>query len=211
MEVTQMKRRTSRILFAAAVAAMTLLAPVGSANAGVISQSAGNCPSYPSSSVFSHWLDPMKYTLAPGGDFESSTGLTFTGGARIVAGNETSYVHGSGDRNSVLIPRGGTVTTGPICVGLDKPTVRFFAKRPGFALLPLMTVEGVYTTKSGGTASLPLVGLPLAGGGWSLQLPMVSLGSVLELGDTTMMRFRIRAVSGDWQVDDFYVDPMCRN
>jgi hypothetical protein len=202
-----MKRRTGRILFATTVAAMALLAPAGSASAGILSQSAGPCPTYSSSAVFSHWLDPMKYTLAPGGDFESSTGLTFTGGARIVAGNESSYVHSSGDRNSVLIPRGGTVTTGPICVGADKPTVRFFAKRPSFALLPLMTVEGVYTTKSGGTASLPLVGLPLAGGGWSLQLPMVSLGSVLELGDTTMMRFRIRAVSGDWQVDDFYVDP----
>ena len=72
----------------------------------------------------------------------------------------------------MLIPRGGTVTTGPICVGLDKPTVRFFAKRPGFGLLPLMTVEGVYTTKSGGTASLPLVGVPIAGNSWSLQLPL---------------------------------------
>ena len=156
------------------------------------------------------WLDPMKYTLAPGGAFESSAGLSFTGGAKIVAGNESSYVNNGADKNSVLIPRGGTVTTGPICVGLDKPTVRFFAKRPGFALLPLMTVEGVYTTKSGGTASLPLVGVPLAGNSWSLQLPFVSLGSVLELGDTTMMRFRIRAVSGDWQIDDFYVDPWRR-
>ena len=63
----------------------------------------------------------------------------------------------------MLIPRGGTVTTGPICVGLDKPTVRFFAKRPNFALLPLLTVEGVFTTKAGTTASLPMVGVPLAG------------------------------------------------
>ena len=156
------------------------------------------------------WLDPFHYTLAPGGAFESASGLTLTGGAKIVAGNESSYVHGTGDKNSVLIPRGGTVTTGAICVGLDKPTVRFFAKRPSFALLPLLTVEGVYTTKSGATASLPLVGVPLAGNSWSLQLPFVTLGS-LELGDTTMMRFRIRAVSGDWQVDDFYVDPMRRS
>jgi hypothetical protein len=133
-----------------------------------------------------------------------------TGGAKVVAGNETSYVNGTTDKNSVLIPRGGTVMTGPICVGIDKPTVRFFAKRPSFALLPLLTVEGVYTTKSGRTAALPLVGVPLAGNSWSLQLPFVSLGSVLELGDSTMMRFRIRAVSGDWQVDDFYVDPVRR-
>ena len=204
-----MNRRTSRTLFTAAVASMALLAPAGTANAGVLSQSAGPCPSYASSKVFAG--DPFSYTLAPGGAFESDSDLTLTGGARIVAGNESSYVHGSGDSHSVLIPRGATVTTGPICVGIDKPTVRFFAKRPSFALLPLMTVEGVYTTKSGGTASLPLVCLPLAGGGWSLQLPFVSLGSILELGDTTTMRFRVRAVSGDWQIDDFYVDPMRRN
>jgi len=205
-----MKRRTSRILFSAAVAAMALLAPAGTANAGLLTQSAGACPSYEMSKVFSKWLDPFHYTLAPGGSFESSAGLTMTGGAKVVAGNESSYVHSTSDKNSVLIPRGGTVTTGPICVGLDKPTVRFFAKRPGFALLPLLTVEGVYTTKSGGTASLPLVGVPIAGNSWSLQLPFVSLGSVLELGDSTMMRFRIRAVSGDWQIDDFYVDPWRR-
>src|SRR4051794_36264664 len=205
-----MKRRTGRILFATAVAAMALLAPVGSANAGILSQSAGRCPDYPMSHAFAKWLDPMNYTLAPGGDFESSSGLTFTGGARLVSGNESSYVHDTGDDSSVLIPAGGTVTTGPICVGLANPTVRFFAKRPSFSLLPLMTVEGVFTTKSGGTASLPLVGVPLAGGGWSLQLPMVATPAVLELTDSTMMRFRIRAVSGTWQVDDFYVDPWRR-
>ena len=163
-----------------------------------------------SSQVFSKWLDLTHYTLAPGGDFESSAGLTFTGGAKIVSGNESSYVHGTGDTSSVLIPQGGTVTTGPICVGLDKPTVRFFAKRPSFSLLPLLTVEGVFTTKAGTTASLPMVGVPLAGNSWSLQLPFVTTGAVLELGDTTMMRFRIRAVTGSWQVDDLYVDPWRR-
>ena len=205
-----MQRRTARILFATAVAAMALLAPAGSASAGILSQSAGPCPSYPMSQTFAAWLDPMSYTLAPGGAFESTSGLAFTGGARLVAGNETSYVHSRNDRSSVLIPQGGTVTTGPICVNLDNPTVRFFAKRPSFALLPVLTVEGLFTTKSGGTASLPLVGAPLAGGTWSLQLPMVATPAVLELTDSTMMRFRIRAVSGSWQVDDFYVDPLRR-
>ena len=138
-----MKRRTGRILFATAVAAMALLAPAGTANAGLLSQSAGPCPAYPMSKVFSKWLDGANYTLAPGGSFESADGLTLTGGAKIVAGNETHYVGGTTHKNSVQIPRGGTVTTGPICVGLDKPTVRFFAKRPTFALLPLLTVEGL--------------------------------------------------------------------
>ena len=95
-------------------------------------------------------------------------------------------------------------------MGLDKPTIRFFAKRPNFALLPAMTVEGVYTTRTGQTASLPMVGVPLAGQNWALQIPFVTTGAVLELGDTTMMRFRFRAVSGDWQVDDVFVDPLRR-
>ena len=73
-----MKRRTGRILFATAVAAMALLAPAGTANAGLLSQSAGPCPSYPLSQPFKKWLDPMKYTLAPGGSFESSSGLTLS-------------------------------------------------------------------------------------------------------------------------------------
>ena len=73
--------------------------------------------------------------------------------------------------------------------------MRFFAKRPSFSLLPLLTVEGVFTTKAGTTASLPLVGVPLAGNSWSLQLPFITTGALLELGDTTMMRFRIRAVT----------------
>jgi hypothetical protein len=39
---------------------------------------------------------------------------------------------------------------------------------------------------------------------------MITTGALLELGDTTMMRFRVRAALGDWQVDDFYVDPLRR-
>ena len=204
-----MKRRTGRILFATSVAAMALLAPAGTANAGLLSQSAGPCPNYASSKIFSRWLDPMNYTLAPGGNFESAAGLTLTGGAKIVAGNE-SYNVGTGGKSSVLLPRGATVTTGPICVGLSKPTVRFFAKRPTFALLPLLTVEGLYVDKKGVTRSLPAVGVALAGNSWTPQLPFITTGALLELGDTTMMRFRIRALSGDWQVDDFYVDPWRR-
>ena len=202
-----MKRNAARILLATAMAAMALLAAAGSASAGILSESATDCPTYASSAVFSRWLDPFSYTLAPGGAFESASGLTLTGGARIVAGNESSQVHGAGDENSLLLPRGATATTAPMCVGLANPTVRFFARRPSFALLPLMTVEGVYTDKAGTTRSLPFVGAPLAGGGWSLQLPFVATGALLELGDHTLMRFRLRAVTGEWQVDDLYVDP----
>ena len=152
----------------------------------------------------------MKRSAGGGDDHErlDDVGIELRPG--VVAQLRDRHVVAQRLKSSVLIPRGGTVTTGPICVGLDKPTVRFFARRPNFALLPLMTVEGVFTTKSGGTAALPLVGVPLAGNSWSVQLPFLTNGALLELGDTTMMRFRIRSVIGDWQVDDFYVDPSRR-
>ena len=141
------------------------------------------------------------------GSFQPASGLTFTGGAKIVSGNEPNYLNSTGDKSSVLIPGRH---------GHDRPDLRrprqadrpLLRQAPDFALLPLLTVEGVFTTKAGTTASLPLVGVPLAGNSWSLQLPFVTTGAVLELGDTTMMRFRIRAVTGDWQVDDLYVDPL---
>ena len=204
-----MKRRSGRILFAAMAASIALLAPAGTASAGLLSESATDCPSYATSKPFARWLDYFNYSLAPGGSFESASGWTFTGGAKLTTGNEPYNVGGPGT-SSLLLPGGATATSAPMCVGLDKPTVRFFARRPSFALTPLMTVEGVYKDKAGVTRSLPFVGVPLAGGGWSLQLPMVATGAVLELGDQTMMQFRFRAVAGTWQVDDLYVDPWRR-
>jgi hypothetical protein len=210
MEVTKMKRRTGRTLFAAALAALAVLAPAGSAHAGLLSESADACPAYDSSKVFARWLDPFYYSLAPGGALESASGWTLSGGARIVSGNETWFVHDVRDKSSLLLPRGATATSAPMCVGIQQPTIRFFARRPNFALLPLMTVEGVFKSKSGSTVSLPFVGVPLAGSKWALQLPFVATPSVLELGDHTWMQFRFRAVTGDWQIDDVYVDPWNR-
>ena len=86
-----MKRRTGRILFATAVAAMALLAPAGTANAGLLSAVRGPVPELPDEQGVLEVARPdANYTLAPGGSFESAAGLTFTGGAKIVAGNETA-------------------------------------------------------------------------------------------------------------------------
>ena len=42
---------------------------------------------------FLQWLDPLPYTLLPGGDFESgAAGWKLSGGARVVDGNEPFYV-----------------------------------------------------------------------------------------------------------------------
>ena len=50
------------------------------------------------SAPFTPWLDPMHYTLLPGGSFEGgAAGWTLSGGARVMSGNETYKVNGAGD------------------------------------------------------------------------------------------------------------------
>ena len=64
--------------------------------------------SYPDAEqVFSQWGDSSYYELAPDGGFEEGgTGWTFTGGAALVAGNETEYLNGDADETSLSLPYG---------------------------------------------------------------------------------------------------------
>ena len=56
---------------------------------------------------FLQWLDPLPYTLLPGGDFESgAAGWKLSGGARVVDGNEPFYVTATSDSHSLLLPPG---------------------------------------------------------------------------------------------------------
>jgi hypothetical protein len=66
------------------------------------------CPD-PTTKPFSAWGDYAKYAFAPNGGFESgSGGWTLTGGAKVVSGNESFYVHGARERYSLSLPPGST-------------------------------------------------------------------------------------------------------
>jgi hypothetical protein len=122
--------RKRRTLLGLAATTMATLAMVGSASAGVLAPSALNCDDASASKVFQPWLDGASYRLAPGGNAEGSTaGWTFAGGARVVSANEPWKV-GGGGASSFSIPSGGSLTSAPVCVGLDNPTIRFFAAAP---------------------------------------------------------------------------------
>jgi hypothetical protein len=198
-------KRAIGALAAAGVVAMLAAAP---ANAGLLVASAQNCSAQDSSQVFLRWLDPMRYELAPGGDAESATGWTLSGGARVVSGNEPWKVGGRGSA-SLLLPRGSKATTGVMCVGITHPTVRFFAKRTSGWLLDSLKVDVLYEGAGGQVNTLP-VGLVLAGGSWQPTLPFPVLASLLPLlpGEQTPVAFRFTPVGGgSWQIDDVYVDP----
>lgn len=205
-----MKLRRRALLGLAATAAATT-AMAGSAQAGVLAPSATNCDNAAASQVFRPWGDAANYSLAPGGNAEGSTqGWTFSGGARVVAGNEPFQV-GGGGKNMFLVPSGGSLKTAPVCVGLDNPTIRFFVRRTGGTLLSTMAVSVRFQTVAGLTATLPIGVVPGLSTSWGPSLPMTVVANLLPLlpNDKTAVQFVFTPLlGGSFQVDDLYVDPM---
>jgi hypothetical protein len=199
------------LVIAGAFAALAATASTSPARAGDGSLlGCGHEPVHP----FLQWLDPLPYTLLPGGDFESGAqGWRLSGGARVVDGNEPFFITSRSDSHSLLLPPGSSATSPTMCMPLLLPIVRFFSS--GGTLLSTLRVEAVYTDASGRTRSLDLLpgGLPTRS--WAPSLPSLQLmGTVnaLTLNGLTSdiaLRFTPRGLlgSGTWRLDDVYVDP----
>jgi hypothetical protein len=207
-----MRNRLRTAVIAASVAVVSLAAAAPSANAGLLVASAPDCTPKPATKPFAPWGDSTQYNLAPGGSFEGGAGSwSLSGGASLVSGNEPWKVAGSTHSRSLRLPPGATATSPVICVGLEHPTLRFFAKN-NRALLSTMTVEVIVETSVGLKAAVP-IGLLLPNGQWKPSPKIWVIANLLPLlpGEHTPVQFRVRSVGlGTWSVDDFYVDPRCR-
>jgi len=205
------RRLKMRIACSTAIAVAALSAGAASANADVLATCDGQSLSKP----FTPWLDVANYTPLSGGDFESGAdGWSLSGGARVVAGNESFNVGGADDASSLRIPAGGSATSPGICANLAHPTMRFFAKRNSGGLLGLSTmrVDVLFETVLGIQGSLP-VGVVTASSNWQPTLPMTVVANLLNVLPTadTPVRFRFSPMlGGDWSLDDVYVDPFQR-
>jgi hypothetical protein len=206
-----MNFRLRSTILAAAVATIALAVGAPAANAGLLVASAPDCSPKPTSKPFAPWGDRADYNLAPGGAFEPRGPSWELNGASVVAGNEPWKVNGAGDSRSLRLPPGATATSPVVCVGLEHPTLRFFA-RNNRALLSTMTVEVIFETSLGLKAAAP-VGVLLPNGQWKPSPRFLVVANLLPLlpGEHTPVQFRVRSVGlGTWFVDDFYVDPKCR-
>jgi hypothetical protein len=185
----------------ALIAAAALAAPAG---AGVLTRSALDCETPELSQPFKPWLDYSHYKLVDNGSFEAGTdGWTLTGGARVAAGNATQR---EGDR-SLLLPAGSSATTPPVCVGLDEPTLRYFAKAS--SPLAVLTVQVQVQLELGVWVTVP-IGVDL-GGPWHPSLPHLVVANLLPLlpPDMTAVRFTFKPL-GAFSIDDVFVDPRAR-
>ena len=179
-----------------ALAALALAFPSGAQAAG--------CPEQPSAQTFLPWLDVSWYVPAPDGGLEGGgTGWDLAGGAAVVDGNND---HMDGNR-SLALPGGASATTAPMCIGVEHPTIRLFARNDG-APTSALAVSVVFRGLLGGTQELP-IGVVAAGSRWSPTAVMPVLVNLLALTGDQQAAFRFTALrdGGEWTIDDVYVDP----
>ena len=161
------------------------------------------CPGA-TSQPFRPWSDYANYAYAPNGGFESgSTGWSLSGG-RVVSGNESFYVHGSGDRYSLSLPAGASATSPAMCISLFSGKMRFMARGNTGAKVKVQIIyrgllSSVVGILDGGTYAV--------GSSWSPSAEVGMLGGQLPLL-TSSVSFRFTAVNGAVALDDVYLDPM---
>lgn len=204
------KGKLVRVAMALGLTLAAVGAPAAPANAGVLVESAPSCAAQPLSKPFARWGDRANYTLAPGGSFESRAAAWKLSGATVVSGNESFFVGGASHRRSLKLEPGATATSPTMCVGLEHPTLRLFA-RSDRLLVSALSVEVIAETSAGLTVAVP-VGVALPSASWRPTPVYLTVANLLPLlpSDHTPVAFRLRAVGGSWWVDDFYVDPKRR-
>jgi hypothetical protein len=152
---------------------------------------------------FAPWGDASWYFLAPNGDVGAGTAGWRLAGGDVVAENSPL----GGSAGALRLADGDSATSPGVCVGLDTPTVRFFARNTG-AADGTLRVDVRFESLLGLALTLP-IGEISGGDEWapSPTLPIVAnLLGVLG-GSRAPVAFRFRADGGDWRVDDLYVDP----
>ena len=188
----------------AAAAVLLLTAFAGSAQA---------CSSFGAQRVFAPWGDQRAYLLAPDGGYEAgAVGWNLSGGAKVVAGNESSYLHGAGDHSSLSLPAGSSAGSPPICMAIDTPVFRMMARNSGdpssrLRVTATYSLLGILRTKTVGTVS--------AGSAWvptDPQSTVLTLSTVIGTLIPSAIQIRLNPLDsiGRWQVDDLYVDPFSR-
>lgn len=205
--ITMSPRRIATLLGALALAG----GAAAPAQAGVLVASATECADADSSRVFLPWADVANYFPAPGGDFEGGDAAwSTTGAAEHVAGNEPWEVAGDGDASLGLAP-GSSATSPAVCVGIEHPTIRLFARGTGDPLTSGLRVDALFEDAGGTVRSLTIGRVTPGDWGVTPVYPIVANLLPLLPGEHTPVAFRFTPEgTGSWAIDDVHVDPYGR-
>jgi hypothetical protein len=197
-------------IFTAVIAFTVLALSAPASQAGVLVNTAVSCDAYTFEQPFLRWNDSFDYVLAPNGGFERAANQwTLLNGARVVPGNEPYYVHRRTDSRSLALPVGSRAKSRSMCVGLDHPTLRFFARNRGEPT-SVLRVDVMFEDAAGNVQTLT-IGTTTGSESWEPALPMPVVANLLPLlpNERTAVAFRFAPLdnAGAWQIDDVYVDP----
>jgi len=162
----------------------------------------GYCPG--GTQAFAQFGDHRYYVFAPNGGLEQgSYGWSLAGGASVVSGNESYYLHSRYDTHSLSLPKGASATTPAMCMGTSSTIIRFVFK--GGSNLHVQVVErnllglviGILDwTTINGTSS------------WQPSPTIVNLDALLGLVGASSVQLRFTALDSPSAVDDVFVDPI---
>jgi hypothetical protein len=131
--------------------------------------------------LFLPWGDSSNYAYAPNGGLESgASGWTLSGGAQVVAGNESFDVHGTNDGYSLSLPPGSSTTTAPMCIGAFSGKMRLFTTNAGVSSSRLR-VQVIYGGGLGMVLGVADVGHVTSGEEWQPSPEVKMLGGTLPL------------------------------
>jgi hypothetical protein len=179
-----------------------------------ISDSAQACSSTGAKSAFAPWGDQRAYVLAPDGGFESGArGWSLSGGAAVVAGNESYRLNGAGDSRSLALPAGSSAGSPPVCMAIDTPVFRMMARNTGD---PSSQLRVTASYRLLGLLHTQTIGTVTAGSGWvptNPQSTVLTLSTVIGTLIPSGIEIRLTPLDsrGRWQVDDLFVDPFARH
>jgi hypothetical protein len=210
--------RRARIALLGAVTGAALFVLPAAASAGILVASAPSCDNGATTQPFAQFGDSNNYFLAPGGNFETGAAGWSLNGARVVADQEPWQVNGDEGTQALDIPAGRSAVSPTMCVGIENPSMRFFAHRSGGGLLGVastLVVTARVETSLGLVVEVPVGVITNLTNGtkWNRTPTQIMLASLLPLlpGDHTPIQLRFTAVgTSDWVIDDVFVDPRAR-
>jgi hypothetical protein len=120
-----------------------------------------------------------------------------------VKGSEPFAVTGRLGQYSLSIPAGATATSPAMCLDAARPTFRFFGKAVQGAAASLRA-EAIAERP----AQYAALGSVSGSTAWAPAAPMTTgvPGLLLDSKGSVAVRLRFTA-TGDWQIDDLFVDP----
>ncbi len=140
-----------------------------------------------------------------------AAGWSLSGGASLVSGSESYFVSGnSTDSYSLALPSGSSAMTSQICVTIQDPQLRFFVRNTGDPTAQLM-IQAVNLDQSSGKVKTTDLGAVKGSSDWTLSNPVLFKKAIQPGSDGTSLlefTFTPKDASGNWQIDDLYIDPI---